>query len=233
MELVNYRYDRTLLFLNGMFAQDVMWEQTLPHIKANKIVMKEALCEIGSNTDEIADAIISKLSEPVTWVTNSLGGLVGMRVAAKAPELVEELIISGSPGFGAVNLGIKVSPKDSQGVAVQIAQLIYKDPAKIDPKIVDNIAACFKGNLRSIVKLIRESNAFDASELIKHIQCPITALWGSHDQLTPLNHTTNECFLSNDIKVHIMRNIGHSPMLESPDQYASKLNEICTTKSTV
>lgn len=234
MHLVNFEkndHERIMVFPSGMFAEHWMWQPALPYIKNAQLwTVERALCSFGSKTEEIAAKLIpdiEALGRPVTFVTNSLGSHVAMEIAAKRPDLAEELIISGCPGFGPIQLDVKWSPKDTMGAAITLTNLIYSDHEKIDPEVAGKINDCLSQNLKRVFRLIRESNEANADELIKRVQCPITAIWGGDDKLTPRDWAI-DCLLSNDIKVLTLNQIGHSPMLESGKMYAELLNEICT-----
>ncbi|MDH5301026.1 MAG: alpha/beta hydrolase [Gammaproteobacteria bacterium] len=228
MNVVKLNNENTLFFVSGMFAGGWMWQDTYPKIPnaSRCYIMSEPLSELGGSVGELSDKIIealTKIDEPVTLVGNSLGSYVCMNVAALEPDRVSRVIISGSAGFGEAILPIRLSRHNAMETARKLGDLIMFDRDLLPAEIVERTAEVFRDNLRNIAGLMRESNALRAVDILPNIRCPIHAIWGRDDVITPLSETL-EAFKQFDISLNIINQCGHSPMYEKPTEFAALVN---------
>lgn len=228
MRLVHYKNDTPVLFISGMFAGSWIWDRTYKHItNSHKIMIQEPLCALGNNVDKLTTEIISylnDLSAPVTIVGNSLGSLVGLNVACHAPSKVEQVLISGSAGFGKVNLDIRLSRGEAENISRHLMGLIFHDKKMIDEIGTLKTAESFSKNLRNIVGLIRDSNMIDGETLLSRVQCPVSAIWGGQDIITPFDEI-EPIFEKLGIPFYLINGCGHSPMYEKPKEFAQWVNK--------
>lgn len=228
MKIVKFENENTLFFVSGMFAGGWIWQDTYPNIPsaAHSFIMNEPLCTLGSSVDELSGKIIEELGNikrPVTLVGNSLGSFVCMNIAAKAPELVSRVIISGSAGFGEVVLPVKLSRHNAGELAQELVEMITFDKKTITPFAIQKTSESFRHNLKNIARLMRESNMLKAAQILPDVHCPIHAIWGRDDVITPLSETL-EAFNKFNIQLSIINQCGHSPMYEKPREFAQLVN---------
>ncbi|CAA0109975.1 2-hydroxy-6-oxo-6-phenylhexa-2,4-dienoate hydrolase [BD1-7 clade bacterium] len=228
MKINQYDNSRTLFYISGMFAGSWIWDETHPQIpNARHLLVDDALCNIGGNIEEISEKLIEVINEldtPVTLVGNSLGSLIALNIASKIGDKVEGVIISGSAGFGEVDLGITLDRHNPQGMADKLINLVCYDKDRVSEKALTKTAVSFDKNFRNIVRLIRESNSASAGDIMDKIKCPVHAIWGTDDIITPLDETVPvlERFGISPITIS---ECGHSPMFERPDEFAAIINE--------
>ncbi|MCF6281251.1 MAG: alpha/beta hydrolase [Candidatus Polarisedimenticolaceae bacterium] len=225
MNLSTYENTNTLFFVSGMFAGGWIWDETYKQIPtaARCHIMQDPLCKIGSSVNEISEKIIGELNnidQPVTLIGNSLGSFVCMNIASLVPEKVSRVIISGSAGFGEVTLPIRISPHNADEVAKLLVELICFDQSKVTEAVISKTAESFAKNCRNIARLMRESNALKAADILPNIKCPIYAFWGRDDVITPLSSTL-ELFKHFNIQLNIINQCGHSPMYEKPNEFSA------------
>lgn len=232
MKLVKYSNARTLLFVSGMFAGGWIWREAHTKISnSNHLVLDEPLCSLGGRVDLISQKIIDAIKgidTPVVVVGNSLGSLICLDVARQLPDKVEAVIISGAAGFGSVNLNLRMSRRNSFAIAKKVVDLICYDKARISLEATTKTAEVFEKNFGNILRLIRESNASSATDLIPQVQCPIHAIWGDSDVITPFE-TAKSVFERFAIPCSLIRQCGHSPMYERPQDFAKIVND-CLAK---
>lgn len=228
MNITKYENTNTLFFVSGMFAGGWMWQEVIEKIPnaSHSFIMDDALCQIGSSIKEISEEIVQeleKIDSPVTLVGNSLGSYICLYVATLVPHKINRVIISGSAGFGEISLPIRLSQYQSYAVAQKLIRLICFDKNKAAHNVINRTSDNFRLNFKNILKLIRESNSLKVDQLLLDIQCPIHAIWGRDDIITPVSNTI-DTFSRFDISLNIINQCGHSPMFEKPDDFASLVN---------
>lgn len=225
MKLSKYENTNTLFFVSGMFAGGWIWDETYKRIPsaAQCYIMQDPLCKLGGSVSDISEQIIKELEKihnPVTLIGNSLGSFICMNVAAQVPDKIAKVIISGSSGFGEIILPLRLSPHNAEEVARKFAHLISFDQSKVTEEIVATLKEPFAQHCRNIVRLMRESNSLRATDLLRKIKCPVIALWGRDDVVTPLSGTLED-FKRFNIQLNVINQCGHSPMCEKPDEFAA------------
>lgn len=167
---------------------------------------------------------------------NSLGGTIAWSFAVKHPELVDKLILIDAGGYPA-----KAKNKDKP-VAFKIAQTpfikniftfitprsvarssvenVYADKTKVTDSLVDRYfeLTLREGNRQAFIDRFEAKKDTSAYHKIKLIEQKTLVLWGEQDKLIPKEKAYQfHNDLRNDTLV-IMKDIGHVPMEESPDQ---------------
>jgi len=218
---------KTVLFVSGMFAGKWMWRNIDQRVGAGKTLMiEQALSEYCGSVQILSKQISKKLKDtdgPVSIVGNSLGGYVALDVAKRNPAQIDRVLISGSAGFGEVNLGLKLK-RDSSTFINDLVDMIFVDSSVIESADRDQIAKVFRENMRNVIGLIKESNRADASNIIADIKCPIYAVWGQNDRITPLENALPALTKCN-VNVDSISNCGHSPMYEKSGDFTEWMND--------
>jgi hypothetical protein len=72
--------------------------------------------------------------------------------------------------------------------------------------------------------LFRGCNKIEASTLLSKIHCPVRALWGDSDRISPFSdaQATLEKY---GVDCTMVPNSGHSPMYDSPDIFEEWVNQ--------
>ena len=228
MEITKFDNTNTFLFVSGMFAGAWMWDNTYPNVpNANHYLMEQPLCQIDGKISTLSDAIVEEvrnIPSPTTLVANSLGGYVSLNVARTIPEKIKSIIISGSAGFAPTVIeSINLTKHHPKRVASQVMKSICFNENKITDESIKNITESFSKYFRNIVRLMRESNTVKVEEVLKEVHCPVHAIWGANDIVTPFSSAI-EILKRHGITYDLIDDCGHSPMFEKPDKFASLLN---------
>jgi pimeloyl-ACP methyl ester carboxylesterase len=187
----------------------------------------------------IEQFLISKGIKRCILGGNSLGGEIAWRFTVKNPEVVEKLLLIDAAGYP--------NEAKSQPIAFTIARTpilnklmtfitprslvkaslenVYVDKTKVTDPLVDRYfeLTLREGNREALVDRMTLGMKKSPIHLIKNIQQPTLVLWGEQDLLIPTNNAHRfHDDLPND-SLAILKNVGHVPMEESPDESLATL----------
>lgn len=167
---------------------------------------------------------------------NSLGGGISWEFTVAHPEKVRKLILidatgypiknaKGSIGFKLAstpiinNLLLYITPKALVRASLKS---IYYDQSRVTEAQVDRYhdMAISKGNRGALLSMFKKGRKHDEN-LIGTITKPTLIIWGDKDNLIPVE---NAYLFEKNIKgskLVILKNIGHVPMEECPQQLAA------------
>ncbi|WKK67543.1 alpha/beta fold hydrolase [Lutimonas zeaxanthinifaciens] len=172
---------------------------------------------------------------------NSLGGAIAWQFTAKNPEMVEKLILIDAAGYP--------MKSESRPIAFTLARIpvvnkaltfitplsmvrssvenVYADKSKVSDQLVERY---FKltlrtGNRQALVDRMAMETDMSKTGLIKNINQATLVLWGDEDLLIPV---ANAYLFHKDLpnsELVILKNSGHVPMEESPEESLEALFE--------
>lgn len=215
----------TIVFVPGMFAGGWMWDQLSQRFDGHKQYrIDKPLCAVSHKleemTDKLAEDIEANTSGPLALVSNSLGSLISLKLASRLSDSVKKVVISGSAGFGKVDLGVKITRDDPIGMASKLMKLVFFDNKKIPDYAVQMTGKNFRDYFKQIILLSHESNKVQIDRILSNVDCQVLAIWGDHDVFTPAEQIAS-CLDKYGIPLRTIENSGHSPMFESPDKFAN------------
>lgn len=155
--------------------------------------------------------------------------MLSLAVAREIPDKIDQVLIAGTAGFGKVDLQIKLKPSRADVIANEIMSMVCHDQSMQSLSDNNSVANEFRYNMRKIIGLIRDSNAIDGEAMLKSVKCPIHAIWGEYDTITPVS-TVEGIFTKLNIPLTVLEGCGHCPMYEQPMAFAAWVNE-CLAKS--
>ncbi len=167
---------------------------------------------------------------------NSLGGGISWEFAVAHPEKVRKLILIDATGYPSKNakgsIGFKlastpiinnlllyITPKALVRASLKS---IYFDSSRVTQAQVDRFhdMAISKGNRGALLSMFKKGRKHDEN-LISTITKPTLIIWGDKDNLIPVE---NAYLFEKNIKgskLVVLKNIGHVPMEECPQQLAA------------
>jgi len=179
-------------------------------------------------------------------VGHSLGGAAVLQLALKFPDMVERITIVDSAGLGKEAafalrllslpiLGEMLSRPSHAGTA-QILEMYWYDQALItDEEIEINYQmATQPGGQQTFLKTLRAAgNLFGQNKKgygsiisgLSSIKNPTLVIWGQQDQVIPITHTEIAAQRIPDVRVELIDNCGHTPMLEQTEVFTRLLLE--------
>lgn len=171
-------------------------------------------------------------------VGHSLGGAISMRLVLRHRAAVDRLVLVDSGGFGREVsmmlrilslplLGEMLRRPSLSGSAALLKMLVY-NPATMTDDIIEHHyqMSAFPGAQQSIMKTLRTNvnfwgqidNSADIHD-IPSITNPVLVIWGRQDTLIPVAHAHIAANGFPNVRVQIIDNCGHFPMLEYPSEF--------------
>jgi pimeloyl-[acyl-carrier protein] methyl ester esterase len=238
--------NKDILLLTGWGATCTVWEPIIPVLSdgcqvncATPSWLKDA--EIDgtlSDIDNYIDKLATTISIPTNIVAWSMGGLLAIKLAARFPELVENIcFISSVPRFVSVdnkNAGIDyqwfnqfLDQYQSQPVATlnKFLTLQVKNDASIRTCLRFLKKACDFESYDLIecgagLKLLQQ---LDLLEVLKTLTCKTSFIHGSSDAVVKLQSVQHAAYISNS-PLSIISDAGHTPHISQPDVVARIIN---------
>ena len=169
-------------------------------------------------------------------VGNSLGGEIAWRFALEEPLMAKKLILIDPGGYPVISKSVPIAFKlakipilnkfltyiTPRFLVRASVENVYFDKSKVSDSLVNRYfeLSLRKGNRNAIIDRLRVSttltNGTKTYTSIKKIKKPTLIIWGSDDQLIPVE---NAYKFNNDItnsKLVVMQETGHVPMEEKP-----------------
>jgi len=218
-----------------MIAGDWMWGETprvLTQAGYRVVIFRDAIGLVTNSVDTMTDFVGAHLErlaiDRFTLVGASLGSAVALTYAARHPDRVTSLVLSGAPTMvGNAQLGISSFGKLTRGIADAAADRLFFDRSRLADGIVEQTYRTFldKRLFVNVVRLMRASENFDTLTPLRAIDVDTLMIWGEEDRISRcddwrrmLPHVKRGTFVT-------IPRCGHSPMLERPDEFNRALLE--------
>jgi pimeloyl-ACP methyl ester carboxylesterase len=199
----------------GGFAGN--WRAIAPALAAERRVVVPELPGHGGSEplraaptlDPFAEAMLAVLEAedalPAPWVGHSLGGLVGLRAAARRPEAITGLVLAAAAGIssasrigeatvtavGVVKPGRILAKRRGLVARSRLGRTIafgwwgVADPAGLDPELAEAFLAGPPQHTDTL-SAGRALVATDPRLDLARVACPCLCLWGADDNWVPL-----------------------------------------------
>jgi 2-hydroxy-6-oxonona-2,4-dienedioate hydrolase len=177
----------------------------------------------------------------VDVVGNSMGGIVGLQVAAAHPERVRRLVTIGgigrnivSPGPGeGINLLVEFTEEPTRERLVQWLHSMVYDPAVVTEELIEErwAQATDPETLASARRMYgrkamqARAAAAAASDtppywaMLHKIQARTLITWGRDDRVSPLDMALLPMRTIPDAELHVFPNCGHWAMVEAKEAF--------------
>ncbi len=228
-----------LVLLHGFGGDINIWVFNQETLAAEHAVYAVDLPGHGASTKDIgegdldffvgvlADFLDAVGVEKAHLAGHSLGGAIAGAVAKEHPARVSSLILIASAG-----LGEEINEEYIEGFIAanrrremrDILRLLFANPDLVTRRLVQDVMKFKRVDgvdeaLRTVADKVfpdgRQADVPDLSEL----SVPILVIWGSEDQIIPVDHTEN---LPSDARVEVLEDTGHMPQMEA----AGKVNRL-------
>ncbi|MEO8002850.1 MAG: alpha/beta hydrolase [Arenimonas sp.] len=239
----------TLVFGHGLLMDSSMWDFITPHFIENYRVIcfdfrgqgQSAKPGKGFEIDNLVKdiaALIQSISEtPVHYVGLSMGGMVGMPLAARHPELLRSLVLLDTSAqaeprrnknkYAVMTLIVKVFGIKS--LVPRTLPLMFGKSTMKDPALRD-LVRHWKQKLLSLKKdilgpIAGVTQRRDVTSELSKINCPTLIVVGEEDRTTPpICAKTIHVHIANS-ELQTILQCGHSSALEKPEQVLALMKE--------
>ncbi|MDG2954689.1 alpha/beta hydrolase [Bisgaard Taxon 10/6] len=223
-----------IIFLPGLFAGGWIWDTVVQNITPQgfkTFVFTDPIPVAFEGSQQKAfkelDAITENCSTPIYLVGNSLGALIALHYASQRKGRVKGIVMSGAPGQLEMEAGVSLdelkSGKDEY--TTLLGSRIFYDQSKIPPHAVAEVKYLFGTEkiFRNIVRWLFFSRKYDVPTVLRNMTIPIDFIWGDHDLITPIDPWILIAKQFPQTSMTIIKNSGHSPMVEQPEQFTAAL----------
>ena len=235
--------EEVIVFSHGLLWSHKMFQSQIDFLKKDYTVFAYDHRGQGQSEDtkgpidmdlltlDVVELIDKMVGKPVHFVGLSMGGFVGMRVAARFPEKVKSLILletSASPE-PVENLpkyklltGIVKFFGIIPTVAGTVMKIMFAQSWLENPKNADSYKKWIKelqSNKKSITKSVEAViHRKGVEEEIRHIKCPTMVVVGDEDVATKPEKAKFIQMAIPDAVLHMVPGAGHSSCIEKPDE---------------
>ncbi len=169
----------------------------------------------------VAKFIEEKIGEPATIIGNSMGGHIGLILTLARPELVENLVLTGSSGLYERTFGDSFPRKSDKTYIKKKTEEVFYDPIVATDELVDEVFAVVNDRMKGIktVMLARSAIKHNMLNDLPKIKVPVCLIWGKQDNVTPPEVAEDmHKFLPNS-DLYWIDKCGHAAMMEKPDEF--------------
>ena len=209
-----------VLLLHGLAGSGRWWRRNIPALATRYRVIALSLNRrrdwVNSrprwSVTSMAPVLVEWLDrvglERAHVIGHSLGGHIGIRLAAHAPERVNRLVLVDAAGLplGASMLGMTrrvLTPAPDR--TRPFLRIVVEDAIRANPLLVWRTAA----------DLLRD----DVSQLLDRVVSPTLIVWGERDQLVPVANAYILRERIKDARLLVLPGAGHNPMFHHPGTF--------------
>ncbi|RIN10661.1 alpha/beta hydrolase [Staphylococcus xylosus] len=224
---------KTIVFLPGALCNEKLWCKQIEFFKSKYNVIVGDL-ENSDTIEKMADDILNKTPQEFYLVGLSLGGIVSLEIARKAPQRVIKLILmdttANPPTIEQIDSWSSFRLMCEEKKFSDITKKILL-PQLLSPKnyneYLENIVIQMSEEVGSdsyLNQLNALENRKDYRKFLKNITIPTLILLGDEDKICP--QYVSE-YLNNNLpnsSLELISKSGHLPPIENADSTNSKVN---------
>lgn len=169
----------------------------------------------------VAKFIEEKVGGPATVVGNSMGGHVGLILTLSRPELVKNLVLTGSSGLYERSFGDSFPRKSDKEYIRKKTEEVFFDPKVATNELVEEVFSVVNDRMKGIktVMLARSAIKHNMLNDLPHITTPICLIWGKQDSVTPPEVAVDMHRSLPNSDLFWIDECGHAAMMEKPDEF--------------
>lgn len=250
------RGKKNIIFIHGFSGSSNNWTEIFPYLEDEFKIYALDLPGFGSsdkpldikfNVSIYADYILKFMDklkiEKAIFCGNSLGGAISIKIYLKDSKKVEKLILVDSAGYV---IGLSNFLYLAEGIPTEaflkvlkkflnddfyirsVMKMVFFKQDIID-KIFDKYAEPLRkeGVAEFIVNLSRAMDDLNIKDDLPQVEVPTLIIWGEYDKVLPVENAYHFHKLIKNSKLKILKDSGHVPMEECPEEIAKEINSFC------
>ncbi|WP_277209535.1 alpha/beta fold hydrolase [Isoptericola croceus] len=232
-----------VVFMSALFAGSWIWDAPMAAVAEQGwpvLRTKEPICgvdrRVAGSIERLGDELLAACDEAgetangVVVCANSLGGLVAIDLAARYPERVRGIVVSGAPGLTAdPDVGLSMDRRGSVSLNdefrdLMLSALFYGDPLFTEEQIRLTADLLSTGEaMVAMARSLRATRSYQVAASLGKVDCPSLFVWGQDDQMTPIDAWQELVPTFERTQMVPVAECGHIPMVERPDVYDAEL----------
>lgn len=169
----------------------------------------------------VARFIDEEIKRPVTIIGNSMGGHVGLILTTTRPDLVKNLVLTGSSGLYERTFGDSFPRKSDKAYIKKKTQEVFYNPDIATEQLVDEVFTLVNDRMKGIktVMLARSAIKHNMLHDLPNIKCPVCIIWGKQDNVTPPEVAVDMNKFIPNSDLFWIDECGHAAMMEKPEEF--------------
>ncbi|MCT2401409.1 3-oxoadipate enol-lactonase [Novosphingobium mangrovi (ex Huang et al. 2023)] len=227
-----------LVLLNSIGTDMDLWDAVLPHLRADFALLRIDARGHGASTAEAGDFSMAMLAADVLAVADaagierfslagvSLGGMIGMELALRAPDRIEKLVpvcTSATMDAGAWNERVTKIRQDGMAAIADLAMGRFLSD-QVEPALYEavrrQLLAMDAQGYAGCAAAIRD---MELAPRLSGIACPTLVVTGTRDTSTPFEGHGEHLVAGIPGAAHVSLEAAHLAPLEAPEALASAL----------
>ena len=237
--------DKTLVLVHGLGASAERWSNVIPLFSESFRVVVPDLIGFGYSDKPMADytpkffsdflqGFFEKagLSKPFL-IGSSLGGQISAEFVAKNPDSVQKLVLVSPAGVmkqstPALDAYIMAALYPNELSAKNAFEMMEGSGKSVDGEIVSGFIERMhlpNAKLAFMSTVLGLKNSDSIASKLQMISTPTMIIWGSKDPVIPITHADQFVSSIQDCQFYQMDGCGHTPYVQDPHAFASKVFE--------
>ncbi len=245
---------RPVIFLHGWLGSWGLWQETMVEIgKTNRAYAldfwgfgesdgKLVTYKVMDFVDLIRQFMNQMGIESAPLIGHSMGGTVSLLVALNFPNLVEKIVVIGSPIQGkSLSFPLKLAGEKYIAVLLfryfnlfrkslkKVSPIICNDPRF--PEIIDRDLS--KTNLESFLNSINSLSKVDLRTNLNNVKIPVLGLYGKRDNIvSPEQYKPLQQGIPHT-QIQLFSDSGHFIMLEEPKLFLQLIHNFLNQETVI
>ncbi len=237
--------ENTLVLVHGLGASAERWSHVIPLFTDNFRVVVPDLIGFGYSDKPTADYTLdffsdflekffseSKIIRP-SIIGSSLGGQISLEYASSHSKDVEKLILISPSGLmkkstPALDAYIMAALYPNYTIAKNAFEMMGGSPRNVEDKIITGFVERMRlpnAKLAFMSTILGLKNSKSILSQLQSISAPTLIVWGANDPVIPIHYADDFVSGIQDCRFFRMDGCGHTPYVEDPHTFASKVLE--------
>jgi 2-hydroxy-6-oxonona-2,4-dienedioate hydrolase len=181
-------------------------------------------------THFIEDFVAHKQYEKVSVLGNSLGGHVALLYTLSNQDKVASMILTGSSGLYENAMSDSFPKRGNYEFIKEKTEYTFYDPKTATKELVDEVFSIVTNREKAlrVVSVAKSAIRNNLADQLHKIQVPTLLVWGNQDRITPVEVAKDFNRLIPNSELHFIDKCGHAPMMESPNEFNTILEQFLT-----